>query len=307
MASSSCCAYFLVILGLAVSVPFPNCFAGRGWKELRDKEFNQDIVIHLKSSIQTNGLSLIPVVQLSWRPRVFLYKGFLTDEECDHIISLAQAPKETIVGKGDDLGKFSESLLNMDDDILARIEERISAWTFIPKENSKPLQVMHYGVEEANQHLHYFGNTSLISNAPLMATLVLYLSNVGEGGEIIFPDSELKGNFWSDCAKGRNILKPVKGNAILFFNTHPNAFPDKSSSHARCPVRYGEMWSATKYLLLRPDGQGDTVFESDSSDCTDEDDNCPSWAANGECQRNPVFMTGSPDYYGTCRKSCKAC
>ncbi|XP_065869496.1 probable prolyl 4-hydroxylase 12 [Euphorbia lathyris] len=301
-------AYFLLLLALAAS----NCFTGRGRKELRDKEVNQDIVIQLKSSIQTNRLSLLPVVQLSWRPRVFLYKGFLTDEECDHIISLAQAPKERVLGKGDDLGKFpenelltsSESLLNMDNHILARIEERISAWTFIPKENGKPLQVMHYGVEEANQHLHYFGNRTLISNAPLMATLVLYLSNVNEGGEILFPDSE---EFGSDCGKGSNILKPTKGNAILFFNARPNASPDKSSSHARCPVRKGEMWSATKYFLLLSNDEGNSLSESDSSDCTDEDDNCPSWAANGECQRNPVFMTGSPDYYGTCRKSCKAC
>lgn len=46
----------------------------------------------------------------------------------------------------------------------------------------------------------------------------------------------------------------------------------------------------------------------DDSDCSDEDDDsCPKWAAMGECARNPVFMVGSPDYYGTCRKSCNAC
>lgn len=25
------------------------------------------------------------VIHLSWRPRAFLYKRFLTDEECDHV------------------------------------------------------------------------------------------------------------------------------------------------------------------------------------------------------------------------------
>jgi hypothetical protein len=28
------------------------------------------------------------VTLLSWRPRAFLYRGFLSDEECDHIIAL---------------------------------------------------------------------------------------------------------------------------------------------------------------------------------------------------------------------------
>lgn len=58
-------------------------------------------------------------------------------------------------------------------------------------ENGKPLRVMHYGVEETKQKLDYFGNKTLISNEPLMATLVLYLSNVGQGGEILFPKSEV--------------------------------------------------------------------------------------------------------------------
>ncbi|RZR92186.1 hypothetical protein BHM03_00020458 [Ensete ventricosum] len=30
------------------------------------------------------------VTQLSWRPRIFLYRGFLSDEECDHTIKLAR-------------------------------------------------------------------------------------------------------------------------------------------------------------------------------------------------------------------------
>lgn len=102
--------------------------------------------------------------------------------------------------------------------------------------------------------------------------------------------------------RGSNVLRPVKGNAILFFMVHPNASPDMAGSHARCPVLEGEMWCAAKLFYVRAiDG------EKGLSECNDEDENCPRWAAFGECQRNPVFMIGSPDYYGTCRKSCNAC
>lgn len=31
------------------------------------------------------------VVEVSWKPRVFLFKGFLSEEECDHMIDIVSA------------------------------------------------------------------------------------------------------------------------------------------------------------------------------------------------------------------------
>lgn len=62
-----------------------------------------------------------------------------------------------------------------------------------PSENSRPLQVMHFGIEEVDQNYNYFGNKSTLELAkPLMAIVVLYLSNVTRGGEILFPESEVR-------------------------------------------------------------------------------------------------------------------
>ncbi|KAK4283070.1 hypothetical protein QN277_000065 [Acacia crassicarpa] len=196
----------------------------------------------------------------------------------------------------------------MEDDIVARIEERISLWTFLPKENSKPMQVMHYGLEKAGQNYNFFNKSDLELSGSLMATVVLFLSDVTQGGQILFPESEPKNASWYDCSKSDNNLRPIKGNAILFFSLRLSASPDKSSLHARCPVLEGEMWSATKSFYARPTG-GENISSSlyGDDDCVDEDDHCPTWAATGECQRNPVYMIGSPDYFGTCRKSCHAC
>lgn len=68
------------------------------------------------------------------------------------------------------------------------------------------------------------------------------------------------------------------------------------------------MWSAIKSFYARPTG-GENISSSlyGGDDCTDEDEHCATWAAMGECQKNPVYMIGSPDYFGTCRKSCNAC
>lgn len=120
-------------------------------------------------------------------------------------------------------------------------------------------------------------------------------------------NSHVKNKIWSDCTKSSYTMRPTKGNAILFFNLHPNATPDKSSSHARCPILEGEMWWAVKFFHVKAIGGVKGQLQADNSDCTDEDESCPKWAATGECQRNSVFMIGSPDYYGTCRKSCNAC
>ncbi|KAA8533713.1 hypothetical protein F0562_031230 [Nyssa sinensis] len=309
-----------ILFLLAFTFSFASIFAETR-KELRAKGVNQETIIQMGRPIQSNRTDPSRVIQLSWRPRVFLYRGFLSDEECDKLISLAYDMKENSMGNGDDpanidtnkLLTVSESSTNTKDDITSRIEKRISAWTFLPKENSTPLQVMHFVAEEAKQNYDYFGNKStLVLSEPLMATVVLYLSNVTDGGQILFPESELensqvKNKIWSDCTKSSNTLRPTKGNAMLFFNLHLNASRDRSSSHARCPVLEGEMWCATKLFHVRAITSGKAPPQSDDSDCTDEDENCPRWAALGECQKNPVFMIGTPDYYGTCKKSCNAC
>ncbi|KAK7283636.1 hypothetical protein RIF29_13284 [Crotalaria pallida] len=244
--------------------------------------------------------------------RVFLYKDFLSEKECDYLIYLAKEKSSGNDHHSEDAaanGRLtSETLLEVEDDIVARIEERISVWTFLPKENSKRLQVMHYGVEHNGHNLGYFSNKTILeSTEPLLATVVLYLSNATQGGQILFPESQSKISSWSDCRQSSKILQPAKGNAILFFSLHLNTAPDKSSFHARCPVLKGDMWSAIKFFYTKSVGGGKVSTVSYGDECTDEDDQCPAWAAIGECQRNPVYMVGSPDYYGTCRKSCNAC
>lgn len=52
---------------------------------------------------------------------------------------------------------------------------------------------MNYGPEKNSQNLGYFTNkTKLELSGPLMATVVLYLSNATQGGQILFPESKVR-------------------------------------------------------------------------------------------------------------------
>ncbi|KAL9250917.1 putative prolyl 4-hydroxylase 12 [Drosera capensis] len=273
-------------------------------KELRSKKEDHGSIPY---SARFDCVDPSQVVQLSWHPRLFVYKGFISDQESDHLITLARSKDEnmnSLVGNGRMSKKF-ELQFDVADAVISRIEDKISAWTLLPKGNGWPMQILHYSHEQPEQKYEYLGNNSELGNdQPLMASVILYLSNVTQGGEIFFPISEL-GKSSARSKPDIDLLRPVKGNAVLLFRVHPNATMDKSSSHVRRPVFEGEMWCATKFFYIRSVRGQEHQSVSVDGDCTDEDDSCPQWAAIGECQRNPVFMVGSPDYYGTCRKSCK--
>lgn len=51
---------------------------------------------------------------------------------------------------------------------------------------------MHFGIEDNKDSYNSFGNSSMPDQKlPLIATVLLYLSNVTRGGQILFPKSEV--------------------------------------------------------------------------------------------------------------------
>uniref|UniRef100_A0A166IFN6 Uncharacterized protein n=1 Tax=Daucus carota subsp. sativus TaxID=79200 RepID=A0A166IFN6_DAUCS len=82
-----------------------------------------------------------------------------------------------------------------------------------------------------------------------VASFLLYLSDVEEGGETMFPyENGLNyDNYDPDACAGLKV-KPRKGDGLLFYSLYPNGTIDKASLHGSCPVIRGQKWVATKWL-----------------------------------------------------------
>ncbi|GAB2210336.1 hypothetical protein Droror1_Dr00015600 [Drosera rotundifolia] len=278
----------------------------------------------LSSSLDYKLLGVNPsqVKQVSWRPRAFVYEGFLSDEECDHLISLAKTELKRSAVADNDSGKSKLSEVRTSsgmfiskgkDAIVDRIEDKIASWTFLPKENGEDIQVLRYEHgQKYDPHYDYFvDKVNIARGGHRMATVLMYLSDVTRGGETVFPSAEESGRHkshnddLSECAKKGIAVTPRKGDALLFFSLYPNATPDTSSLHGGCPVIEGEKWSATKWIHV--DDFSKTVGGGPEEGCTDQNKNCATWASLGECTKNPEYMVGKTDLPGYCRRSCKVC
>ncbi|CAN0924404.1 Probable prolyl 4-hydroxylase 4 [Linum grandiflorum] len=217
-------------------------------------------VLKLNRGLSSKSFDPARVTQLSWHPRAFLYKGFLSDAECDHLIELARDSLEKSMVADDESGKSIES------------EIRTSSGTFLSKAQVLLLNVA------AEFSYCCFG---------LMDEVVTAI--------------EQRIATWTFLP----VVKPEKGDALLFFSLHPDATTDPASLHGSCPVIEGEKWSATKWIHVR--SFEESIAQLREGGCRDENENCEKWAKAGECEKNPQYMVGTDQSVGFCRKSCKVC
>lgn len=201
---------------------------------------------------------------ISWSPRIIILHNFLSMEECDYLraIALPRLRISTVVdvktGKGirSEVRTSSGMFLSHEErkyPMVQAIEKRISVYSQVPVENGELIQVLRY---EKNQyykpHHDYFSDTfNLQRGGQRIATVLMYLSENVEGGETHFP---MAGT--GECSCGGKMMKglsvkPVKGDAVLFWSMGLDGQSDPNSVHGGCEVLAGEKWSATKWMRQR--------------------------------------------------------
>ncbi|PSC72823.1 Prolyl 4-hydroxylase subunit alpha-1 [Micractinium conductrix] len=274
-----------------------------------------------RSLVDTNKPWIEPV---SWKPRAFVYHNFMTEEEADHIVSLAKPfmRRSTVVGAGGESVEdqirtsYGTFLKRLQDPVVAAVEERIATWTKLNVSHQEDMQILRYSLGQ-KYGAHY---DSLENDSPRVATVLLYLSDVEEGGETAFPgtsewiDKSVQERFapYSACAAGHVAAKPKKGDAMVFFSLKPDSKLDDASLHTGCPVIKGIKWTATKWIHTEPFrpnllGQEDADEIIFPEDCRDSQAECKSWADAGECEKNKQYMRGDAFQLGNCRASCGDC
>ena len=182
-------------------------------------------------------------------PRVVVFGGLLSDEECDTLIERAQprmARSETVQtdtgGSEVNTARTSRGMFfeREENAVCARVELRIARLLDWPIENGEGLQVLHYlpGAEYQPHH-DYFdpakaGTPTIVARGgQRVGTVVMYLNTPLKGGSTTFPDVGLE-------------VAPVKGNAVFFSYDRPH--PSTKTLHGGAPVLEGEKWVATKWL-----------------------------------------------------------
>jgi len=185
-------------------------------------------------------------------PRLVVFGGLLADEECDAMMALARprlTRSETVQietgGSEVNAVRTSSGMFfgREENDLCARIENRIARLLDWPLENGEGLQILHYlpGAEYQPHH-DYFdpakpGTPSIVARGgQRVSTLVMYLNSPEKGGATTFPDVALE-------------VAPIKGNAVFFSYDRPH--PVTRTLHGGAPVIAGEKWVATKWLRER--------------------------------------------------------
>jgi prolyl 4-hydroxylase len=185
------------------------------------------------------------------KPQVILLGNVMSDEECDAIIEHcgARYTRSTVTAEADGAsvvheGRTSEMafIQRGEAEVAERIDRRLAALAHWSPECSEPFQLQKYGkTQEYRPHYDWLDPDSAGHRAHLarggqrLATFVLYLCDVEQGGGTVFPGLGLE-------------VFPKKGNALWFLNTDSNHQPDSQTLHGGAPVVSGTKIIANKWL-----------------------------------------------------------
>jgi prolyl 4-hydroxylase len=181
-------------------------------------------------------------------PLVKTMDNVLSDEECNQIINEAKdllGEAKVVAPSGEDTVMLeyrncSTAYFSEEDPITISIQDKISSIIGIDKSRFEGLAIIRYMPgEEFKRHPDYFHGPSgaKISKkgGNRVATVVMYLNDVEEGGDTDFPWMRL----W---------VAPKKGSILFFDYSDPDPFIKRMSEHAGKPVIKGEKWIATIWI-----------------------------------------------------------
>jgi prolyl 4-hydroxylase len=193
----------------------------------------------------------IRVLQRLQSPLLVTLESVLSDAECEELVGMARprlrrstvidAPTgaNITVDRRSSDGMFFRPRENA---FIAQLDDRLAAIMNSPTENGEGLQVLRYSA--GGQYPPHFdfldpatplSAQSIARSGQRISTLIVYLNDVLEGGETVFPEVGLS-------------VVPHRGNGLYFEYTNSHLQLDLRSAHGGAPVLQGEKWIVTKWM-----------------------------------------------------------
>lgn len=193
---------------------------------------------HTGNKIKTDDREINIIARLE-EPLIVILGNVLSDEECDALIRMSQdrmqRSKVANSLEVDELRTSSSMFFQeSENDLVAKVEKRVSQIMNIPIEHGEGLQVLNYQIgQEYKAHFDFFSSATVKN--PRISTLVMYLNDVEQGGETYFP----KLNF---------SVTPQKGMAVYFEYFYDNQDLNDLTLHGGAPIIVGDKWAATQWM-----------------------------------------------------------
>ncbi|XVE66740.1 hypothetical protein DITRI_Ditri08aG0103800 [Diplodiscus trichospermus] len=188
-----------------------------------------------------SSVESIPFQVLSWKPRAYYFPNFATAEQCEHVIEMAKLnlkPSTLALRKGETAESTkgtrtsSGTFISASEDetgILDLIEEKIAKVTSIPRIHGEAFNILRYEIgQKYDSHYDAFNPSEYgPQSSQRVASFLLYLSDVEEGGETMFPFEnamKVKGYDYRQCVGLK--IKPRRGDGLLFYSLFLNGTID---------------------------------------------------------------------------------
>ncbi|CAM4243204.1 2OG-Fe(II) oxygenase [Bacillus manliponensis] len=203
-------------------------------------EKEQTIFNHTGNKIKTEDRE-IDIIARFEEPLIIVLNNVLSDEECDELINLSKDKmKRSKIGGSREVSEIRTSssvfLEGNENDLVTKIEKRISSIMNIPIEYGEGIQILNYEIgQEYKAHFDFFSSSSRAASNNRISTLVMYLNDVEEGGETFFPKLNVS-------------VLPKKGTAVYFEYFYSNQELNELTLHGGAPVTKGEKWIATQWM-----------------------------------------------------------
>lgn len=178
---------------------------------------------------------------------------FLTDEECSHVLALAESlfKRSTLMDETniEGYGRTSYSAefhVYPDDPVLLSIRKKAAELIQLPESHFEHFQCVSYDPnQEYQNHYDTFdesserGSQTIAEGGQRKYTLLAYLNDDFEGGATHFPNIDV-------------LVQPKKRRVVIFNNLDENEKVLKAAYHAGLPVTTGRKYAINIWVRTKP-------------------------------------------------------